>query len=209
MLHDPSDHRMTINESMVPVTFPGRSFLSARSAIQGANMAFRREVLDTIGGFDPLFGPGSRVGGAEDLDAAGRASAAGWKGEYRPEIVVRHHHRRKAADAPSMMRTWGKAIGAYHMKLLLEGGEVLWFIRSIFQIRQRFKRSGRMVLGGTAGHGEVCPCLAFAVPLERPTWITSRQRWAAQQSYCVREQKLLRAADGALAWAAARIRFHF
>ena len=36
-------------------------------------MAFRREVLREIGGFDPLFGPGSLVEGAEDLDAAGRA----------------------------------------------------------------------------------------------------------------------------------------
>jgi glycosyltransferase involved in cell wall biosynthesis len=84
MLHDPADHRMTINESMTPRTFPGRSYIGADALIQGANMAFRREVIDQIGGFDPLFGPGSLVGGAEDVDAAGRASALGLEGRVLP-----------------------------------------------------------------------------------------------------------------------------
>jgi glycosyltransferase involved in cell wall biosynthesis len=152
MLHDPADHRMTINESMTPRTFPGRSFLSANStwAIQGANMSFRREVICQIGGFDPLFGPGSLVGGAEDWDAAGRASALGWKGEYRPEVVVRHHHGRKKSDAPRTMKAWGIAIGAYHMKLLLQGGEFLWFAQSIWQVGRRLG-SRRMVLWEPVG----------------------------------------------------------
>ena len=170
MLHDPSDHRMTINESAIPLTFPARSFLSGGSAIQGANMAFRREVLHAIGGFDPLFGPGSSIGGAEDLDAAGRASAAGWKGQYRPEVVVSHHHGRKQADAPGMMKTWGIAMGAYHMKLLLRGGEVLWFARSILQIRRRYKLSGRMVLAepmGMAKYARVWLLRSFQAWLRR------------------------------------------
>ena len=133
-------------------------------------MAFRREVLDAIGGFDPLFGPGSLVGGAEDLDAAGRASAAGWKGEYRPEVVVRHHHGRKASAAPVMMKTWGRGIGAYHMKLLLQGGEVRWFARSIFQIRRRYQLSGRAVLAepiGMAKYASVWLRRSFQDRLER------------------------------------------
>jgi glycosyltransferase involved in cell wall biosynthesis len=150
MLHDPADHPMTINESMMPRIFAARSFIGADAAIQGANMAFRREVMDQIGGFDPLFGPGSLIAGAEDLDAAGRASALGWKGEYRPEVVVRHHHGRKKSDAPRMMRTWGIAVGAYHMKLLLRGGEVLWFIKSICQVARRLG-SRRMVLWEPVG----------------------------------------------------------
>src|SRR5713226_8363476 len=58
MLHDPTDERMTVNESSTPLTFPGRSFIPT-GAVSGANMAFRREVLLDIGGFDPFFGPGS------------------------------------------------------------------------------------------------------------------------------------------------------
>jgi glycosyltransferase involved in cell wall biosynthesis len=150
MLHDPADHRMTINESMTPRVFPGRSFLGADATIQGANMAFRGEVISQIGGFDPWFGPGSLVGGAEDLDAAGRACALGWKGEYRPEVVVRHHHGRKKSDAPGMMKAWGVAVGAYHMKLLLRDGEFLWFLKSLCQIPRR-SGSRRMLLSEPVG----------------------------------------------------------
>jgi glycosyltransferase involved in cell wall biosynthesis len=141
-LHDRSDHPITINESTTLVTFPGRSFLGI-GAVAGANMAFRREVLLEVGGFDPLFGPGSLFN-AEELDVASRASAAGWKGEYRPEVVVRHHHGRKAADAPRLLKSYAVGAGAHHMKLLLNG-EFLWFLQSIYQLPRRYRFSGRMV----------------------------------------------------------------
>jgi glycosyltransferase involved in cell wall biosynthesis len=139
MLHDPADHPITINESMTPVTFPARSFVCA-GCVQGANMAFRRRVLFDIGGFDPLFGPGALFI-AEEIDAVGRASAMGWKGEYRPEVVVRHHHGRKAADAAALWKSYAIGRGAYHMKLLLRGHQFLWFARSVYQLRWRYKTS--------------------------------------------------------------------
>jgi glycosyltransferase involved in cell wall biosynthesis len=139
MLHDAADHAITINESTTPLIFPPRSFINT-GAVMGANMAFRREVLLAIGGFDPLFGPGAPFN-AEDADAAARASALGWKGEYRPEVIVRHHHGRKASDAARMWKSYGIGIGAYHMKLLLQGHEVLWFLRSLYQARRRVKMS--------------------------------------------------------------------
>jgi hypothetical protein len=83
MLHDPADHGMTIDESTTPRTSPGRSYLGADMAIYSATMAFRREVAYQIGGFHPLFGPGSLVGGVEDWDVAARASALGWSGNGR------------------------------------------------------------------------------------------------------------------------------
>lgn len=101
-------------------------------------MAFRRSVLDQIGGFDPLFGAGALFP-AEDLDAAGRASAIGWKGQYRPEIVVRHHHGRKASHRPQLYKAYGLGQGGYHMKLLLQGREFLWFAKSVYRIPRRFK----------------------------------------------------------------------
>jgi hypothetical protein len=142
ILHDRSDHPITINERTTLVTFPGRSFLGI-GAVAGANMAFRREVLLEVGGFDPLFGPGSLFN-AEELDAASRASAAGWRGEYRPDVVVRHHHGRKAADAPRLLKSYAIGAGAYHMKLLLNG-EFLWFLQSIYQLPRRYRFSGRMI----------------------------------------------------------------
>jgi glycosyltransferase involved in cell wall biosynthesis len=149
MLHDPADHPFAINESRRPLTFPGRSFLCV-GTVQGANMAFRREVLREIGGFDPLFGTGSSFP-AEDLDAAGRTSAIGRKGQYRPEVIVRHHHGRKASVAARVWKSYGIGVGAYHMKLLLRGHEFSWFARSVYQVRRRYKMSRTAVLWEPVG----------------------------------------------------------
>jgi len=157
LLHDPTDHPVTINETTTPLTFPARSLLGV-GAVQGANMAFRREVLSGIGGFDPVFGAGSPFAG-EDLDAAGRASAMGWKGRYCPEVIIRHHHGRKASDIPHLMKFYGIGAGAYHMKLLLKGHEFLWFAKSLYQVRRRSKFSRRMVLWESVGvvkYGYLC-----------------------------------------------------
>jgi cellulose synthase/poly-beta-1,6-N-acetylglucosamine synthase-like glycosyltransferase len=148
-LHDPTDYPITINETTTPHTFPARSLVSV-GTVQGANMAFRRRALVGIGGFDPVLGPGTQFV-SEDLDAAGRASAMGWKGRYCPEVIVRHHHGRKASDIPLLMKLYGMGAGAYHMKLLLQGHEFVWFAKSIYQVRRRFKFSRRMVVWESIG----------------------------------------------------------
>jgi len=149
MLHDPADYPITINESTTALTFPGRSFLTV-GQVQGANMSFRRATLLEIGGFDPLFGAGTLFAG-EDLEAASRASALGWKGRYCPEVIVTHHHQRKAPDVPRLKKFYGLGVGAYHMKLLLRGHEFSWFLRSLYQVRRRYKTSARMVLWEPVG----------------------------------------------------------
>jgi glycosyltransferase involved in cell wall biosynthesis len=148
-LHDPADDPMSTIESTTPYTFRARSLVSGGN-FGGANMAFRKKVLGEIDGFDPLFGPGALFN-AEDVDAAARASAIGWKGEYRPEVIVRHHHGRKAPDIPRLVKSYGMGLGAYHMKLLLGGREFWWFARSIYQIRRRLKASVRSVLWEPVG----------------------------------------------------------
>jgi glycosyltransferase involved in cell wall biosynthesis len=149
LLHDPADNPITIRESTIPLAFPGRSYIAV-GAVAGANMAFRRGVLVDIGGFDPLFGPGALFN-AEELDAAGRVSAKGWKGQYCPAVTVRHHHGRTASDVPGLWKSYGIGAGAYHMKLLLKGHEFRWFVQSVYQIRRRAKISRRMVLWEPVG----------------------------------------------------------
>jgi glycosyltransferase involved in cell wall biosynthesis len=167
-LHDPSDDPMTTIESTSPCTFPPRSFVRVGS-VGGANMAFRRKVLTDIGGFDPLFGPGALFN-TEDVDAAARASAIGWKGEYRPEVIVRHHHGRKAADIPPLVKSYGIGAGAYHMKLLLQGHEFLWFVQSIYYLRWRLRASLRSAVWEPVGAMKyVCVYLTQAL----------RRRWFA------------------------------
>lgn len=60
-------------------------------AVLGANMAFRRRVLDRLGGFSPQFNrrSGNLLSG-EDHDFCERAGAAGFQCEYLPQLQVRH-----------------------------------------------------------------------------------------------------------------------
>lgn len=152
MLHDPTDAPIAVNESMIPATYPGRSFLSGGLGFfGGGSMAFRRKILLDIGGFDPMFGPGSRFRYAEDLDVVGRASAMGCEGRYCPDIVVRHHHQRKKSDTSAIWKACGIGTGAYHMKLLLDYHEPWWFLKSIALLALHFRISRRMFLWEPVG----------------------------------------------------------
>jgi glycosyltransferase involved in cell wall biosynthesis len=163
MLHDPADYPITINESVTPVTYPAKSFVCT-GFIQGANMAFRRKVLLDIGGFDPLFGPGASFPAAEEIEAVSRASAMGWKGEYHPEVVVRHHHHRKAAEAAGLWKCYAIGIGAFHMKLLMKSRQFLWFLRTVYQARWRYRTSRTFFFWELVGATRyVCICLSQAL----------------------------------------------
>jgi hypothetical protein len=137
LLHDSADLPIGTNASAEPVTFRRKSFINP-GGVQGANMAFRREVLDEIGGFDPLFGAGALFP-AEDLDAASRASAAGWNGQYCPDVVVHHHHGRRAPDSARMWKSYGLGIGACYMKLFLRGPERVRLLRFVCYVHRRDK----------------------------------------------------------------------
>jgi len=64
--------------------------LGQRTAV-GANMAIRRTVFESLGGFAPNLGKrrGTLLGG-EDHDLCQRAVNAGYHCEYRPELRVQH-----------------------------------------------------------------------------------------------------------------------
>jgi GT2 family glycosyltransferase len=126
-------------------------------------MAFRREVLDEIGGFDPLFGAGSLFP-AEDLDAASRASAVGWKGQYRPDIVVRHHHGRKTSDAARMWKSYGLGTGACFMKLFLRGPDRVRLVRFVYYVHRRDRCPRGFIFWeavGAAKYAYVCTAQAL------------------------------------------------
>jgi len=127
LLHDPSDLPITIEESTIPRRFRARQYVRP-GQFTGANLSFRRSALDAIGGFDPLFGPGSYMGSGADCDGGGRVCLAGWDGLYEPSIVVRHHHGRKEGDLAAIRRRYAIGSGGYHMKLLLEERRVLHFL---------------------------------------------------------------------------------
>jgi glycosyltransferase involved in cell wall biosynthesis len=118
LLHDPTDRRITIQESLEPLSFSPGSFIRP-GMIQGANIAYRRAALEAVGGFDPWFGAGAIYSG-DETELMARLSAGGWKGAYNPKPVVYHHHGRKSAsDEWRLMRWYDRGRGAYYAKYIL------------------------------------------------------------------------------------------
>src|SRR5262245_59595136 len=92
------------------------------SFIIGANMAFRREVFERVGAFDVRLGAGSFFAGAEEVDLFYRASKAGYRHLYAPNVLVYHDHdRTSAAQACSLDFSYGKGLSAYLIKHTLRG----------------------------------------------------------------------------------------
>jgi len=90
----------------------------------GANMAFTRDVLEAIGGFDTRLGAGRRTRGSDDLDAFVQVLRSGTMAAYQPDAVVRHVHRR---DVPGLLRQYrdnGTGYAALLRKYEVSGGEV-------------------------------------------------------------------------------------
>ena len=115
LLYDPKDIPLTIKESNEPASFPPHSFI-ATGEIHGCNMAFRRDVLSAIGGFDERFAALS----GNDIEAIASASWAGFTGVYDPRPTVYHHHRRRTKDQfRKRFHYYDIGRGAYYAKFIL------------------------------------------------------------------------------------------
>ena len=103
-----------------------RQFLDSPSAalgfIPGCNMAFRRGLFADIGGFDPFFGAGALVPGAEDIDFLYRAFMRGARLVYTPSVRVIHNHgRRNTEEVQNLKRNYVASRGAFYAKHALRG----------------------------------------------------------------------------------------
>lgn len=69
---------------------PSHVLLDDRVAehVPGCNMAFRREVLLALGGFNPIF-----TSAGDDVDLCWRLQDQGWEIGFAPCALVWHHHR--------------------------------------------------------------------------------------------------------------------
>ncbi len=87
----------------------------------GANMAVRRSLVERIGAFDELLGPGAVFPAAEDTDFAIRALSGGFKIIHAGEVSVLHLGIREGAEASLLVRGYGVALGAAFAKHLRLG----------------------------------------------------------------------------------------
>jgi glycosyltransferase involved in cell wall biosynthesis len=92
----------------------------------GNNMAFRRERVRVLGGFDAALGAGTITGGGEDLDIYVRLLLAGDVIVYEPRAVVRHRHRREMSALTSQTWFYGAGLTAMLMKTIVTEPSVLW-----------------------------------------------------------------------------------
>ena len=145
VLHDPSDARVGVKDTLAPFEIPPGSFVKP-GVIHGANMAVRRHVLEAIGGFDPFLGAGTRCMAGEDTDFIARAVWAGWTARYDPKVVVAHHHqRRPGADADRQRRAYDLGRGAYYARWLLDRRARRTYLREWYYSARRMV--GRRDLG--------------------------------------------------------------
>lgn len=92
--------------------------------IPGCNAAFRTEVLEEIGGFDPRF----RTAG-DDVDVCWRLLDRGWRIGYSPAAVVWHHRRTTVGGYLRQQRGYGRAEALLERKWPARysaGGHVTW-----------------------------------------------------------------------------------
>lgn len=117
LLFDSGDYPITINQSEQRREFSPFRFIAA-GAVQGANLAFRRNILERIGGFDERLGAGTPFP-SEDIDAAAAALWSGAHGVYDPRPLVYHHHgRRTPREVRRLMRRYDAGRGAYYAKYI-------------------------------------------------------------------------------------------
>jgi GT2 family glycosyltransferase len=79
--------------------------------IPGCNMAFRKDALKAIGGFDPEF----RIAG-DDVDVCWRLQQRGWTLGFSPAAMVWHHRRNSLGAYWKQQKNYGKAEALLEMK---------------------------------------------------------------------------------------------
>lgn len=79
----------------------------------GANMAFRRQAILALGGFDVALGGGTASRGGEDLAAFLGILLHGSRLAYEPSMLVRHYHHRSYARLRRVLFGYGIGLGAY------------------------------------------------------------------------------------------------
>lgn len=82
----------------------------------GANMTFRRDVLQRIGGFDEALDTGPPLPGGGDLDIYYRVIRGGYLLVYDPKYMVFHEHRKTVKALRQQYHSWGLCFMAFASK---------------------------------------------------------------------------------------------
>lgn len=92
---------------------------SAGQVGAGANMAFRRAALESVGPFDEAFDGGTKTRSGGDTEMFARLIAAGWTLVYEPRARVLHRHRRSREELRAQLFGYGVGVYAFWMHRIL------------------------------------------------------------------------------------------
>jgi len=84
----------------------------------GGNMAFRRDALARVGGFDVALGAGTPALAGEDTLALTLVLLAGYRIAYEPAALIRHDHYADMDGLTRQLHGYGVGLTAYYMALL-------------------------------------------------------------------------------------------
>ncbi len=90
----------------------------------GANVAFRADVLRSLGGFSEDLGAGTPAEGCEDIDILRRVVTSESRLVYEPAAIVWHAHRRAAGQVRRTLYRYGVGLAAMLTRWLLESSKV-------------------------------------------------------------------------------------
>jgi len=109
----------------------------------GANMAFRREALAGIGGFDVALGAGTPALAGEDTLALTLILLAGYRIAYEPAALIRHHHRDDLDSLGRQLQGYGVGLTAFYAALLRHRPSVLLALLLLMPAAFGYLRNGR------------------------------------------------------------------
>jgi O-antigen biosynthesis protein len=119
--------------------------------IPGCNMAFRREALEAISGFDPIF----RAAG-DDVDVCWRLQNKGYKIGFSPAALVWHFRRNTVRDYLKQQRGYGKAetlLFFKHPSRFNVLGQSRWFGRIYGDLSSFLSSRQPRIYSGVFGRG--------------------------------------------------------
>ena len=141
---------------------PGNRFYPCGPGIfgTGANMAFRRDVLLALGGFDEALDTGRPLPGGGDLDIYYRIIRAGYPLVYEPQYAVFHEHRRELEGLRRQYWSWGLGVMAFVVKSYKTDRENRPKLRGL--VRWWFNHKLRQILASLRGRHILDPSLIWA-----------------------------------------------
>jgi GT2 family glycosyltransferase len=126
----------------------------------GCNMAFRRGLLEELGGFDEALDTGRPLPGGGDIDMFFRVVMAGRSMLYEPRAVARHKHRPDHASLRRQYRSWGTGLMAFLTKCAAERPEDRAVMARL--VRWWFEDQAKLVVHGALGNRGMTVDLALA-----------------------------------------------